>query len=71
MRAAAKVLFSAQLTLVLGGEMLVERAKIDYHSLMKAVAISSSRRGRNLEFNSLSFDLDDLGFGSNIGGPPA
>ena len=53
--------------LALGGETLVERAKIDHHSLMKAVAdLFRLVAGRNLEFDSLPFDLDDLGFGSNL-----
>ena len=45
----SKVLFSHWLTLVLGGETLVERAKIDHHSLMKAVAdLFHLVAGRNL-----------------------
>jgi len=48
----------ARLTLVLGGETLVERAKIDYHSLMKAVADSS--------ISSLAETLNSIRFPSTL-----
>jgi hypothetical protein len=55
------------LTLGLFGQSLVERTKIDHCSPMSAFAdLFHFVARRNLEFNSLSFDFNYLGFGTNI-----
>ena len=57
----------ARLTLALVSETLVERTEVDHRSLMSSVAnLFYLVVRRHLELNSLSFDLDHLGFGANI-----
>lgn len=51
----------------LDSETLVERAEIDHRSLMGSVSdLFYLIARRYLELNSLPFDLDHLGFGTNI-----
>src|ERR1019366_3355159 len=55
-----------RLTFALASETLVERAEIDHHSLMSSGAdLFNLVARRHLELNSLAFDLDHLGFGTN------
>src|SRR4030095_1876999 len=45
----------------------IERGKIDHHALMGAVAdIFGLVVRRNLEFDSVAMNLDDLGFGADL-----
>ena len=53
--------------LALPRQPLVERSKIDHHALVGAVADIFGLLGRrDLEFDSLAVDLDDLGFGVDL-----
>src|SRR5450631_524223 len=56
-----------RLALAFFGKALVERTKIDHHSLMSSAAdLFHLVARRHLEFNSFSLDLDYFGFGTNI-----
>src|SRR4051812_25988850 len=57
----------ALLTLSFLSEASVERGKIDHRSGMRSIAdLFHLVARRNLELNSLSIDLDHLGFGTNF-----
>src|ERR1700676_1675231 len=57
----------ARLAPVFFDTALVERTKIDHHSLMSSTAdLFHLVARRTLEFDCFSLDLDYLGFGTNI-----
>src|SRR5258708_9948801 len=58
---------SARSPLALLRQPLVERGKIDHHALMGAAAdLFGLVVRRDLEFDSLALNLDDLGFGADL-----
>src|SRR4051812_38757005 len=56
-----------RLALAFSGKALVERTKIDHHSLMRSAAdLFHLVARRHLELDPFSLDLDYLGFRTNI-----
>src|SRR5258708_34012604 len=59
--------WTARLAFAFLGKALVERMKIDHHSLMRSAAdLFHLVARRHLEFDPFSLALDHLGFGTNI-----